>query len=431
MIHNSRNKLKSFAVLIVLIFLFSVGICPRDGNAKEYFTGKNSEIFKENSVEFINDNILKGIVDSLKEEQGVAKIEITILCTELANNPDNKIKLADARIEALKKYLQSRLTGAQISGSGQTYQVPNIHLNESNQMGNMGPDFLQISATVSDNPSTRGDAQNDLGDDSQPLEPWRQKLLERYKKVEENHRGLCEQEMKRPNQECLRENREECLIPYKGGNDLNYHLCKVKSEKCLTTNNTSNVSSRYIGDDSLEGVEYSLERILKIRETAGEVYAIAKEIAQHSHHNISYDSSKIDNEIKSQELAIKYFRRAVKNGGRALEDIPKYDNGKKNNDTIGSIWTTYNNWMVTDGIAADIHANKTRKNTIEYIKKLHNYVRRNLRLPLLDSNLEIPLCVWTEVYITYLPTLEENERDYQEDIVPNLHELGISEIPLD
>ena len=55
-IYRKHKKEAGLLVAAVILFFASIsGICPNAAEAKEYFSGKNSEVFIENTADFVNE----------------------------------------------------------------------------------------------------------------------------------------------------------------------------------------------------------------------------------------------------------------------------------------------------------------------------------------------------------------------------------------
>jgi hypothetical protein len=410
-----RFKEEMRVVMICTITILFCLISAFPLAAKEMYNGKCSDVFQANSSETSNQKVLQEVVDELKKEKGSVTIQIFLVCTVIAS-PGNK-SLGNERFEVLKRYFQQGLPGAVVTGKGQTSVLPAVK-SKGDGPSLYGPDILRISATGER--VAESDKKSDKSKQEEPkdLEPWQKKLLERYKKIEEKHQFLC-QDKKRETKVI----REDCDGSAQSA--MAFDLCLLRA--------TVSIAKFRMDAGSLYDVEYDMERIIKLRETSGEVYAIAQEIIKNkpSAGTITYDSTSLDQEIERQVLAKKYLKRALKKLDLGIKHLPKVGGGDDNSQEIRNVHSTYNSWYINDRIYANFAMYKDRARVIDHIRELHNFVRTNLGLKMINDNRFFPICVFTNAYFGEGYTLESAEKDYTRWIRPNLQKYGISEIPLE
>ncbi len=410
----ARGKLLAYTIATFLLCLFSV----LQAEARVFYNGKSSDVFKAQSVEIGNKKILQTIVGEIRQQKGTVNIDILLFCvTVLQENGEHK-DLANERIEVLRSYFQQQLPGALVTGRGETVPRPAAQLNVGADGESIGPDMLMIQGTIA---GTSGEVSEESEEQEvQPQEPWQRELLARYRKVEDQHRFLCNQE--RP---VINDVGEDCKP--NSQSSMDFHLCWIRGETHIVRDNGGNSGSRL-------DAEYDLERIIKVRETSGEVYAIAREIVQHkpSAGKITFDRSLLDKEIDRHLLAIKHLNRALKKVDAGLKHLPKIGGGDDDHMEICVLASTYRNWATYDHGYAGIYMYNYRRKSIDHIRELHNYVRTHLGLEKVEDNLSFPICLFTNVLLGEgSPTFDLLEHAYATHIQPKLREYGISEIPLE
>jgi hypothetical protein len=417
---RNANKLwsrwtKRKALIYGIVGLFCL-ISTFSLEAKEVYNGKCSDVFQANSSEISNQKVLQEIVDELKKEKGSVTLQIFLVCTVIGSPGNTSKSLGDERLEVLKRYFQQGLPGAVVTGKGQTSVLP-AGKSKDDGPSLYGPDILRISATGAGVAENDQKSDKSKQEDPKDLEPWQKKLLERYKKIEEKHQFLC-QDKKRETKVI----REKC--DFETQSSMAFHLCLLRATVSM---------AKYNKDaGSLYDVEYDMERIIKLRETSGDVYAIAQEIIKNkpSAGSITYSSSSLDQEIERQILAKKYLKRALKKLDLGIKHLPKVGGGDDNNHEINNVETTYNSWYIYDRMYAMFAMYKDRARVIDDIRELHNFVRTNLGLKKINDNRFFPICVFTNAYFSEGYTLEAAEKIYTR-IQPRLQKYGISEIPLE
>jgi hypothetical protein len=387
--------------------------------AKELYNGKSSDVFKDDSSEIGNEKILQTIVDELKKEKGVVTLQITLVCTAGVNPVDKSKPLGNERMEVLKKYFQQHLPGAVVTGTGRTATMPSVRSKSHGDPSSVyRPDILRITSSVAGTSSEDQKSEKSKKEDDKNLEPWQRELRERYKKVETQHQSLC-QDKKRE----IEHVHEPCSPSTQSHRA--FHLCLLRGLIYVV---------RYNKDaGSLYDVEYDMDRIMKLRETSPEVYAIAKEIIKKkpSAGSITYNSSLIDQEIERQILAKKHLKRALKKIDLGLKHLAKAGGADDNNLEIYYVEGTYSNWVTHDLIYATVLMQKNRAGVIDHVRELHNFVRTHLGLEKVDDNRFFPICVFTNVKFSEGYTTESEDKFYNRYLQHMLQKYGISEIPLE
>ncbi len=405
----ARGSLLSCTAAALLLCLFSA----LQVEARVLYNGKSSDVFKAESTEIGNEVILQNIVDEVRQQKGVVNINIVLLCTTVLKEVGEQKDLANERIEVLRSYFQQHLTGSLVTGTGNTVTLHATQLNVGADGANFGPDMLMIQGTIAGTPGEVSEESEQQ--EIQQQEPWQRELLARYRKVEDKHRFLCGQ--KRP----VISDVDEACAP-NSQSEMDFNLCILRSFIHRIRDNGGCSGSRL-------DAEYDLERIMKVWETSGEVFSIAREIVKHkpSAGNIAFDSSLLDKEIERQVLAIKHLNRALKKLDAGLKHLPKVGGGDANNSKIHVVAVTYNNWFQYDRSYATIYMAKYRRQTIDHVRELHNYVRMHLGLEKVEDNQHFPLCVWTHSYLSEGYTFEVLEHDYANLVQPDLQKYGIAD----
>ncbi len=404
---------EGLGILTVVALLFCI-LSPLRAEGMDLYNGKNSVIFKDNSSEIADATILDKIVDKLQQEKGVVTINIVLICVEIVQPGEKEIDLANKRVAVLKSYFQQRLPGAVIISSGKTVSYTADKLDISETIANQGPDMLIIQASLAAQPGENTGENEGQGTES--LEPWQLILLDKYQTVVEKHSYLCKQERHNTQYESDEDCNPNSL------SDLDFCLCILRGH----------IDSNKMHCD--EFIEYDLERMLKLRETSGEVVAISQEITKQKPEagSYTYEPHLLDEEIDRQLLAIKHYHRIQKKADKGLQHLKKIGGGDPDNPKIGDVSSAYINWIVVDVCYGIIYSGMHRKETIHHVMELHNFVRTNLGLDRVDDTRFFPICVFTGIILSEEKTIESCDELNEGFVQPYLQEKGVPDnIPLE
>ena len=405
---------------LVGLFFLLFQLSPLQLQAEMLYSGKSSDVFKENSSEFSNIEILEAIATKARDGQ-MKRISVFLLsATTLAAGKHET--LGPSRLEAVKTYFAKEIPGAVVTGESQAVPLPSAYGGLANKMKTPMPmempDIFTVEGERSKDAERQPDPETEVAEPAPPpLEDWRKALLARYRKVEKAHRPLCEEPRPDPT--------------YYGDDCSSSSLSEREFEMCILRGNIfSNREVSLVPD-----YEYDLERMVQLRRTIKEVVVIADEIVERTGLPRAFNNpiDALNREIESQKLAIKHMERSIEKLYLGLKALGIMEDSDDNISNLIQTGTVYNNWSTFDRGYAIVYSILTRKKNISQVRALHNYVRVNLGLDEVEENWFFPICVVTTAYLdkSFPQTIEEADRRYEAHMVPDLLELGIEDIPLE
>ncbi len=384
----SRRAVRAFAGCGLLLVFCLMAVRPIQ--AKEVYTGKGTDIFKADSSEIKNQKLLDEILAKLKNAKGKFTLEISLHGVHYAVPGEKGFDFEKERADILKKYFQKNLPGIPIKAAGRTASatVPE-QLLKGKYKSNL-PTYDTISFIIT-SPETMGDDDSNTEGQSNYvyLKKWQIELRKRYKKAIQKSWALCQEE--RPSNRCIEHDCDPDTHT-----DLEFSLCLLRDERCFIENGDGGDSPDI---NSIPLVEYDLKRIKKLREVTPEIYAIAKEIMRHEPKEkpIHFNISILDKEIQRNILAIKYIKRGLKIIKAGIKHVAIY--GRSHPSDASGMMSAYYDWWQNDEAYSQYYRYKFRGETIDKVRKLHNFIRRHLKMPAIERNEDFPLCVWTHTLI--------------------------------
>lgn len=372
--YYNKGLLGCFRLVLMLAVAGVSVFMVCQGWADPLYDGKISTIFEDNSSVLMDSTVLEEIVDQVKGDISINKLEFVLLCTTSfpEDAPDD---FATRRVEALKDFFTTKLPGVEVEGRGESLNILREEDNRSVVPPVFTPDVLVVEGS--------SDGKNIRKTSEEELEEWNEGLRVRYEKILQQHTFLCEVDYDPPGvheENCDSTDRKS----------LDQTLCRIRR-------NTYYLQYPKEGGGSIGSLEYNLDRLLKLVDTVGEVQAIADEIKERQRILEKKPDIKIllSREIKNQYLAIKHLKRALATSYKALETLSQMVKEESSLYDIEEKAYSYRNLCKIDELYAQNYSKISLGQNINKVRKLHNFVRTNLGLKELSKNGDFPVCVDT------------------------------------
>lgn len=420
---NRRIK-KSFGrnipvTFVLLAFLVEFLICfspanagpPDFGDDSTIFMGESSELFKFNSPELKNNTLLQSLLKKLKMKQDNPMLMIALSCPEFVKKGSKETDLAKLRVEVLKKAFLKKNPKYDIKTSGKTKVIFTDDINKENALKHR--DFLlirdfSISVSTGSPPKDRPPVKKELEED------WKKDLLERYRKVENKHSFICGK-----------------------GPNIQEHIIADRDCTHGTTSSAKSAICTLAGFKSgwlvRKGyLEYDIEALDKIHQTAYEVHDIAKEIMKRDPEAgvIYYSALRVQNHVGRMNKAKKDLNYSNEIYYTARKYLPKLEASVAEKDPYcllcQRIGGSYLELSLSNVNICEHYRCDDRQNVIDHVMALHNFVREYLGLwPVEAQYYYHPICIAPNSHANCYDTLtiEDWKRAHEKSRL-DLHGYG-------
>lgn len=375
---------KRYLVHFILIVFFSISLwghlSAHIARAEIVYQGKSDAIFIFESSKIGNQEKLDNIVKKIEATKGALQIFINLTLGVFVQHGHTAPEIAGKRCQVLSDYFKNKLGIITVEYKPKTFSVAvqKEELKRLRKKQRTAADMLIVGVSNTVNVQ---EVEND-----KQLEHWQQIILKKYERIVAEMATDCKCWFGSTGCGACAASGESSV------SGLQHSLKYLKNSRCV---------AEKCGEYSVEGIECALKKVVKLQQTSPQLFELAKEITSQrpGAGKAHYDPDMLVEEIGRLKVSLKYSKRAIEVLGlgigkiKAIEHLPKDKADSKAKD----LQAAYGSWADFALTLGGVYRDWYLIDTIDQVRELHNFVRQNIGLPILEFNHLSPICLHTMV----------------------------------